>query len=1088
MPEKRLALTFLYQVRRKISVSQLSFKNKVDTGKMSISIYKNKVFSTKDVVEVSIYEKSLKLEPSSFKDTVYKLNENRINVEELEKIDETGDDKTSDGKTGDGKTGDGKTGDVLGGGKEKTQGERENGQNISEGETTAMYDIDELKCLYFFFLINMLRFKNNLDFNLIRNVCSSINNVECSSKVPLGENYLYSETLKKFFLANLKKCGRVEYNLNDFNTGIDIVIEKCSMMFINVYKTVTCSKYLTCCVCSLFELFNIDCDILFRNPFNNNVNNSNIQSVNDLISKIKWMIHDSKIEKDKELSKSISSNVLLFVYAQSKLTDECEYFRNIINQNFKNSIDNYKSDYSEEMHCINSYINILCKNINDNFFIHVKNMLNFVEKILPIFVTKLHDFIASNEAVSTENVDLKKPPSDAFLLYCDGDKKNEKSFLLELYHENYFKSMENKFLQVKCSNELQRLKEINTIFNDLLILLTDMILHMNILYDIKAYNKAVAQLKKNKKVTGYIHNIGVGCIEFKNFLYSIITSKENKSQEKQTRYNMEIITQNKIVTNHLFNTLSKNFTPHMYNEEINEILLQKNINFNLKVPKGAKDFNGEDMQLRNIFFDYIKGKFLVHGAVEIDTPIFELKETLTDKYGEDAKLIFDLKDQGGENLSLRYDLTVPLYRFVNTNNISTLKRFHIGKVYRRDEPSMNRGRFREFYQCDFDIVGKYDILRTDFHILYIFWDILNNLKNVIGNFNCKINHRKILEYMLLSCNIHKDKIKTVSSSIDKLDKITFQQFRDELLNEKGIPVESVDKIESYISKTLSLSPFLVIEFLRNDLNESIFNESYKNDIYKIINHLEDIFELLKYFNMLHNFSFDLSLARGLDYYTGIIFEFILLSENGLGSIAAGGRYDYLIRNKRREYIPSVGASVGIERIITIAENMVKKKCLLSSGAGITATNDSNSKGNSIAKDHPRSTIHEDNFKFNLKDNSVEVLICNIKKNCFKEIIELSKKLWEENISTEFTYVKDQKIQKQLVYALEKQIPLVIIIGDEIEQGIIKLREMTQDKEKSGGEREINLNDCVAEIKNYFKHNLTWKQNITNILFRKKGTE
>lgn len=172
--------------------------------------------------------------------------------------------------------------------------------------------------------------------------------------------------------------------------------------------------------------------------------------------------------------------------------------------------------------------------------------------------------------------------------------------------------------------------------------------------------------------------------------------------------------------------------------------------------------------------------------------------------------------------------------------------------------------------------------------------------------------------MLLSCNIHKDKVKTVSSSIDKLDKITFQQFRDELLNDKGIHIEAIDKIEQYISKTLSLSPFLVIEFLRNDLKESTLNEEYKLEIQNCINHLEQIFDLLKHFNMLNQFSFDLSLARGLDYYTGIIFEFVLLSETNVGSVAAGGRYDFLIRNKRREYLPSVGASIGIERIITIA--------------------------------------------------------------------------------------------------------------------------------------------------------------------------
>ncbi|CAA9989699.1 histidine--tRNA ligase, putative [Plasmodium knowlesi strain H] len=1055
---------------------------------MSISVYKNKIFNTKDVVDVCIHQRHLKLESSSFKDSVYKLNEHKRSVDELAK-------------------GDGlfiNQANVNVGGENAP---KEGGQ-IGQGKCRS-YHMDELKCLYFFFLINMLRFKNSLDLNLIRSVCCSINSTSecicgveesCSSSIvplpnkPSQEGFPHSEVLKQFFISNLKKCAKLEYNLNDFNMCISVVLENCSIVFLNAYKTVFLCKYLTCCLCNVLELFQINCDVLFKNAFNNNVNNSNIQSVNELISKIKWMTHDSKVEKNKELSKSLSANLLLFVYTQSKLTDDGEYFMYLINQNFKNSIDSYRSEYTDEMNSLNSYITMLCKNMNDTLAVHIRNMLDITSKVVPLFVAKMNEFLKTNEQIVQEHADLKKPLSNGFILLDDSiaeGSTSSGSILSKLYEEKYLKSIEERFHQMLYPNELQKFSEMNSIFCELLILLTDIIIQTNIMYDIKAYNKALAQVLKNKKVSGGVHHIGVGCLEFKNFLYSLMgergdsqlgTSKPTEGESNE----MIPMSARKIVINNSFPSLRRKLNVYKLDEQIEQVLIQKNINFNLKVPKGAKDFTGEDMQLRNIFFDFIKKKFLLHGAVEIDTPVFELKETLTDKYGEDSKLIFDLKEQGGENLSLRYDLTVPLYRFVNTNNLNSLKRFHIGKVYRRDEPSMNRGRFREFYQCDFDIVGKYDTLRTDFHILFIFWDILNNLKNVIGNFNCKINHRKILEYMLLSSNIHKDKVKTISSSIDKLDKITFQQFRDELLNEKGIPVESVDKIETYISKTLSLSPFLVIEFLRNDLSESPFEESYKNEVYQVINHLEELFELLKHFNMLNQFSFDLSLARGLDYYTGIIFEFVLLSETGVGSVAAGGRYDYLIRNKRKEYIPSVGASVGIERIIAIAEGVVKKGgLLLPPGEGGLLT-----KKEVTMEDAPlgkvASSVNVASSGLSLKENSVDVLICNIKKNCFKETIELCKKLWEEDISTEFIYVKDQKIQKQLVYALEKQIPLAVIIGDEIERGVIKLRELTQDKEKSAGEREIKLDDCVQEIKNYFSENLTWKQSITKALFGRPG--
>ncbi|CRG94647.1 histidine--tRNA ligase, putative [Plasmodium gallinaceum] len=1003
--------------------------------KMNICIYKNKVFNTKDVIDVSINQKDLKVELSSFKDDFYKIKKECININELKEIDES----------------------------------CTNTKGLNEKEKDEInvlkYDVDELRCLYFFFLVHLLRFKNNLDLNLIKNICSEINNV-ISSNVSYKNNCLHSVNLKNFFINILKNSGKVEYNLKDFYSSISIVIEKCSILFLNTYKTISLCKYLTCCLCNIFELFNLNCDVLFKNSFNNNVNNSNIYSINSLIANIKWMIHDSKIDKNNELSKNFSSNMLLFIYTQSKLVDECEYFINLINQNFKNCIDNCKNEYYEEMNSLNLYIDVLCKNINENINAHIGNILDIANKILPLYINKLKDFHLSNEVIINENTDLKKPPSNGFIF--DLEIKDNSEFPLLGVYKNYLRNIQNMINEVARKNELQKIKEMNIAFNNLLIFLTDIIIHMNIIYDIKAYNKAVSQIMKNKKVSSSIHNIGIGCLDFKNFLYSLISNNNSKLKLEN-----EIMKDNKIITNRFFNFLNDHFSPYKFEEVINELLMPKNINFNLKVPKGTKDFTGEDMQLRNIFFDFIKKKFLIHGAVEIDTPVFELKETLTDKYGEDSKLIFDLKDQGGENLSLRYDLTVPLYRFVNTNDINQLKRFHIGKVYRRDEPSMNRGRFREFYQCDFDIVGKYDKLRTDFHILYIFWDILSNLKNVIGNFNCKLNHRKVLEYMLVSSNIPKDKVKTISSSIDKLDKITFHQFREELLNEKGIPVESVDKIEEYISKTLSLSPFLVIEFLRNDLNQSEIDETYKNEVHEVINHLEQIFELLKHFNMVNQFTFDLTLARGLDYYTGIIFEFVLLSETNVGSIAAGGRYDYLIRNKRKEYIPSVGASIGIERIITIAEQFIKNKGLFLTG--------NEYKNELVDKEINNSNVS----KLNLKDNSIEVLVCNIKKNCFKETIELCKKLWEQDISTEFIYVNDQRIQKQLVYALEKQIPLVVIIGDEIEKGIVKLRELTLDKNKSVGEKEINIDNCINEIKNYFACNLSWKQNITNILFEKK---
>ena len=167
--------------------------------------------------------------------------------------------------------------------------------------------------------------------------------------------------------------------------------------------------------------------------------------------------------------------------------------------------------------------------------------------------------------------------------------------------------------------------------------------------------------------------------------------------------------------------------------ELTEILQARNQERRLpKCAKGTRDMTPMQMAIREKAFDKIKGVFFKHGACEIDTPVFELKETLTGKYGEDSKLIYDLQDQGGELLALRYDLTVPFARYVASERIQQIKRFHMAKVYRRDQPQMNRGRFREFYQCDFDIAGDYAMMIPDAEVLSVVQEILRALE--IGEF------------------------------------------------------------------------------------------------------------------------------------------------------------------------------------------------------------------------------------------------------------------------------------------------------------------------------------------------------------------
>lgn len=166
------------------------------------------------------------------------------------------------------------------------------------------------------------------------------------------------------------------------------------------------------------------------------------------------------------------------------------------------------------------------------------------------------------------------------------------------------------------------------------------------------------------------------------------------------------------------------------------------------------------------------------------------------KYGEESKLIYDLEDQGGELLSLRYDLTVPFARYVAEKNLSSIKRFHIAKVYRRDNPQMSKGRFREFYQCDFDIAGTYSLMIPDAEVIKVVVEILSELE--IGNFIVKVNHRKFLDAIVELSGCDKKKFNTICSSIDKLDKEPWEKVKEELIQVKGLSEEMCNKLGKFV--------------------------------------------------------------------------------------------------------------------------------------------------------------------------------------------------------------------------------------------------------------------------------------------------
>ena len=339
-----------------------------------------------------------------------------------------------------------------------------------------------------------------------------------------------------------------------------------------------------------------------------------------------------------------------------------------------------------------------------------------------------------------------------------------------------------------------------------------------------------------------------------------------------------------------------------------------------KIPKGTRDYLPEQMRIREQVFSTIRRVFKRHGGVELDTPVFELKEVLTGKYGEDSKLIYDLADQGGELLSLRYDLTVPFARFLAMNSVGNIKRFHMAKVYRRDQPQLNRGRYREFYQCDFDVAGSYSSMVPDAEVITVAKEILTELP--VGNFVIKLNHRRLLDAVFDICGVPADKFRPICSAVDKLDKAPWAEVRAEMVNEKGLPEAAADRIGSFVCH--SGAPMALWEKLTN---ERAFGEHAGANA--AMSELKTLFSYLAAMGSLPRVSFDLSLARGLDYYTGVIYEVVIVdgaTQTQVGSIAAGGRYDNLVGmfSPSGAQTPCVGVSIGIERVFTIMEKKAEE--------------------------------------------------------------------------------------------------------------------------------------------------------------------
>ncbi len=418
-----------------------------------------------------------------------------------------------------------------------------------------------------------------------------------------------------------------------------------------------------------------------------------------------------------------------------------------------------------------------------------------------------------------------------------------------------------------------------------------------------------------------------------------------------------------------------------------------------RLPKGMRDFLPQEMIKREYVFNIVREVFHLYGFEPLQTPVLELHETLMGKYGEDAeKLIFNAQHPGGkEELALRYDLTVPLARVVAQyqNEITIpFKRYQLSPVWRAERPQ--RGRYREFYQCDADIVGV-KTMSADAEILSLITTVLQRLG--FQQFSVKVNNRKLLTAIGQYAGVEGDHLANLYRSIDKFDKIGADGVREELVT-RGLPVEVVTRIMDLI--TARQPGVDQLDYLEDVMGSLPAAQEAISELRELAIHLESA-------NVPSQFyEFDLTMVRGLGYYTGPIFETIITEPN-LGSVTGGGRYDDLIGLFRGESIPTTGTSLGIERIIDLLD---------------------------LLKLYPA----------HIGGTVVQVLVTVFGDDTRAAATRFTADLRAAGVRTEL-YMLDKPIGKQMTYADKKRIPLVAVLGtQEIADGTVKLKRLTDGEE------------------------------------------
>ena len=419
------------------------------------------------------------------------------------------------------------------------------------------------------------------------------------------------------------------------------------------------------------------------------------------------------------------------------------------------------------------------------------------------------------------------------------------------------------------------------------------------------------------------------------------------------------------------------------------------------IPKGTRDFSHQEMAERNYIFDTIKGVFRTFGYAQIDTPAMENLSTLLGKYGDEGdKLLFRIQNSGEKadqapEKGLRYDLTVPFARYVvqHQSEISfPFKRFQIQPVWRADRPQ--KGRYREFYQCDVDAIGS----KSQLNELELV-QIVDKVFSLLGvRVALKINNRKVLTGLAEVCGAP-DKVVDITVAIDKLDKIGLEAVKAEM-REKGLGEDAIAILEPVL--TLSGSTAEKIAKMRSLMAGSQTG-------LRGLDELEELFGLISAAGVSIDVDLDLSLARGLNYYTGAIFEVKALDWQ-IGSICGGGRYDNLTGIFGLPDMSGVGISFGADRIYDVLKGL-------------------------------------DKFPADLRSTTT-LLFANMGADEVRYLLPVASSLRSAGVSVEI-YPDSTKLKKQFDYAERKAIPFLSITGaDEAAAGTLQIKNLSSGEQKS----------------------------------------